>query len=337
MKHVFVSHSHTVHLTNRGIVNALNLPGFDVIFIFTRGFRTADLLEESKQIIADEEFERLGGLKNPGNRPVMRQELKAFDEMVITWVSGQDFSLYVPHLWAPFFKLLQTHQLCKHVSLVQEGAYPVASLFFNRLPKTLQLRMKFSDWRKYGTTRLYGNGWYTDGELRHQRVLDAYAIYPEFFQYLSCNLHIVEWPECKGHLPEQINGPVFIFDGYVGLRICSKDYYLHSCLRMITENAGPNNFLKFHPQQSAEERQAIIEFFRQTGRSFKILDDTVPFEFYINALEQMKIIGFGSSLLYFAKARGHQIICLDRRLMDDPLYKKYHSRGVPFFDEYFNS
>lgn len=334
MKYVFIVHSHTLFLTSVGTMDYLGLDRKDVILLFTRGYRTIVPAEGCRQIFCDKEFARFSLIKTPGNRRRVRSEIRSFDRMVDAWLEGDCFELFVPHLWDPFFKLLHTHRKCKRVSMVQEGAFTVERYFQNHLPLFKKIRHRAASFLRWGTDRLYGAGWYMDGELVRQKSIDAYAIYPEFFRYLECTLHIVRWPVVEMQLRDLSDGPVFVFDGFVKHEYCSREYYLDACRRMAGRFAGRKNYLKFHPAQSLEEREAICRFFE--GLDYQVLDDAVPLELYIYGGNHLRMTGMGSSLLYFAKAAGHEVHCCDMWLMEDPLYRQYHSQGVPLFDEYFN-
>lgn len=334
MKYVFVVHSHTLFLTSLGVIDYLALKHEDVILLHTRNYRTSIVPEGAKTIYCDVEFEVCQKMLSPENRKNLHRQVRSFDAKVEEWI-GECFELFVPHLWAPFFKLLQTNRKCRKVSLVQEGAYTIKAYFHNHWALYQKLRHRLGSFLKYGTTRFYGNGWYTDGELRHQKEIEAYAIFPEFFKYLECKIHIVKWPEIRLDLQKPDKGPVFIFDGFVKHGLCSGDFYLQTCRKMIEENAYGMSYLKFHPAQREDERKAIITMFEKTERPYFILDDKIPFELIILSCEKLTVVGLGSSLLYFAKAQGHTVRCYDYWLLDDSKYLEYHNHGVPVFNDYF--
>ena len=335
MKYVFIVHSHTLFLTSWGVINYLKLNPQDVILIHTRGFRTVLPLKAGKEVFADQEFDRVYDLKDSSKINIVRKEIRSMDFLIDQWI-GEKFELFVPHLWSPFFKVLQTNKNCTKVSFVQEGAYTIEALFHNKVPIFERFKHRTAEFLKRGTTRLYGNGWIYDGALIHQKKVDAYALYPEYYQFLDCNLHIVEWPEVSIPVGNFSDGPVFIFDGHITHGCCTADYYMECCRRMIQFYAANKNYLRFHPAQKQKERDQICELIRSTGHSYEIMNDSVPFELIIKSCHNMTIVGMGSSLLFFAKAQGHTVHCCDTWLLDDPLYLDYHNQGVPLFNDFFN-
>ena len=332
MKYVFIVHSHTLFLTAMGTVDALGLDPRDILLIYTRGYRTVLPARGCGEWFADGEFARFDRLKEITSRKRVKEEIRSFDRMADERINDE-FELFVPHLWSPFFKLLQTSPRCTKVSLIQEGAFTVESFFHNRLSPLRRWKHRLGEWIRRGSGRLYGNGWYTDGELCHQDTLDAYAVYPEFFRYLDCRQHLVQWPSYELTLPDLSDGTVFIFDGFTAHGVCSPDFYLIQCRRMMASYASAKNYLRFHPAQKQEEREKLCAAAQELGLLWEVTDETLPFELQILSGRPLTVAGMGSSLLYFARARGHRVICCDTWLLEDPLYLAYHNQGVPLFDE----
>lgn len=50
----------------------------------------------------------------------------------------------------------------------------------------------------------------------------------------------------------------------------------------------------------------------------------------------MSIVGFGSSLLYFAYNYGHTVYCCDYWLLESKSYSAAVKKGYPIFNQYFN-
>ena len=335
MKYVFIAHSHTLLLTSLGVINSLRIKEEDVIFICTRNYN-ADYFPKGAQVIrGDNAFASLNEDIEKGGKEIIKNAIKRFDSDTKSWIR-EKYQLFVPHLANPFFLLLYHHPLCLKVSFVQEGAFTSPGMFINHRSFVYKLRRKFSFYRHTGSLRLYGSGnWFFDGVLDRQKKLDAYAIYSGFFKYLECDLHIVEWPDLKINLSSTIDGPVFIFDGFVKNHMAEKDFYLAQCETMIENYHGQTNFLKFHPAQSEAERNCICNMFESKGLTFSVMDDKTPFELYILKYNRMTVVGMSSSLLYYAQQRGHKVICCDTWMLKDETYRHYHDEGFPLFHEFF--
>jgi len=75
------------------------------------------------------------------------------------------------------------------------------------------------------------------------------------------------------------------------------------------------NYFKFHPFQSAENREYITSLFTKRGLQFKELPMEFPFEVYLSSYKHMTVLGFKSSLLVFAKQLGHNTVSLENELL----------------------
>ena len=336
MKYVFIVHSHTLFLTSLGAIEYKHISYKDVIFLFTRNYNSSLVNRESTCIRGENLYDQCNNIYYSSNRRFINNGLKSVDSSISRIVNGS-FELFVPHLSDPLFQILYTHHDCKKVSFVQEGAitakdyFCVTQSFYAKWKRKLRLLIRYGSIRFYCDLRY----WYQDGVLQKQNSLDAYVVYENFFGPMPCVQHVVEWPKWNKGLPEVINGPVFIFDGFVKNGMASLDYYLSQCREMINRFHGNNNFLKFHPAQNMVEQERIKEFFQEMKVPFCELDSTIPFEFYIIGERKMTLIGMGSSLLYFAKKRGHNVICCDSWMMGSLAYKRNHDRGFPLFHEFF--
>jgi len=335
MKHVFIAHSHTLLLTSIGVVRYLELDEHDVLFICTRHFHAGYFPAGCTTVRADEEYDRWNVVIESGVRGDIRKTIKEVDEHISKWI-GERYQLYVPHLANPVFLLLYHHPDCTRVSYVQEGAFTVKGMFVNRLSAIYKLRRRFALFRHKGSLRFYGIGlWYCDGVLDRQKRVDAYAIYRQFFQYLPCDLHLVDWPDINVDNMLGIDGPVFVFDGYVKNHMAAEDYYLSRCDMMAERFHGEKNYLKFHPAQSEDERTRICRMFESRALDYTVMDDLIPFELYIIKNSHMTVVGMSSSLLYYAQQRGHTVVCCDTWMLGDPSYRKFRDAGAPLFHEYF--
>ena len=335
MKFVFIAHSHTLALTSLGVIEYLNIDAKDIIFVCTRHFDANYFPHQSIVQRWDVEYDLVNEIRKYKDKRQIYDAVSKVDDKILNNI-GEKYKLYVPHLGSALFLLMYNHPLCVDASFVQEGAYTSPMAFVNKVSLYRKFRIILRNFLKYGHNRFYGLGcWYFDGVLQHQKSLDAYAIYGEFFCYLKGNIIIVKWPELHVPIESNITGPVFIFDGFVKNGLSDSEYYLEQCNLMIEKFHGNTNFLKFHPAQSLEECDKIRAMFRSKGILYEEMDARTPFELYILQVSHMTVVGMGSSLLYYAKRRGHDVICCDSWMMSCPQYNMYH-KCFPLFHQYFD-
>lgn len=336
MKYVFIAHSHTLVLCSLGTINYLNLPHEDCLFLATRNYKMPKGLTDVRVVDANKWHDFFS--RTNCTYKERRQQIKQFDEDLGKWTNKDNIKVFIPHLMNIMFYLMATYSKSKEVMYVQEGAFTAKYCFYNHHSLFRKIRGYLSSIIRYRTLRMYPcYGWYTDGSLWFQNKIKVYCLNKDFFQYMPQDkivLNIIKWPECKEDIKlKNPKAPIFVFDAFVKNGLIDKDIYYDCCKRLINENYGHFNYLKFHPGQSQEERLYIISIFEDMGKQWETFTEDIPFEFFISKLKDLKIVGFGSSLLYFAHYCGHNVIAHSSWLLQSPLFAKYVEQGYPIFDK----
>ena len=267
-----------------------------------------------------------------------RAALSRLDKYIDLWTDGEDFMFYPPHLWGGLFSFTASHHRCKKISFVQEGAYTSKHLFITQLSMRKKIKRYIWSFRNFGNLRGYPcNAWYVDGCLGLQRMIDVYGTSASFFQYMphgKTKFHRIEWPPININLSIRYpHAPIFIFDGYVSQGIVDEDVYKKCCTRLIVENAKEYNYVKFHPAQSDAERQWIMDIFHENNLNVEMFSESLPFEYYISSLKNLTIVGFGSSLMYFAIDAGHNVISRTSWLLESEKFENEVKNGYPLLDK----
>ena len=333
MKHVFIIHSHTVFLTSLGVINDVGLNNDDIIFVYGRNysqniiklpfkcFNLSHIYEASKSIILS--ISRRTLINYSKVNDVTEKIDKFIDDEV-----GGDFEVYLSHLSSPFFQLFATSPLCKKCHFVQEGGRVMVKVLHGEDPFVIKL---------YNWLFLKNNKrlWRTNKWLisNHRDYLpynvDAYAIDSNFWGDLDIKVMIVKWPVIKD-LPIDINPqyPIFVLDGYIEQGAIQKDDYMQAIKKMVKEDAQKVNYIKFHPNQKQENVECILKFFKENESSVVIIDNNIPFELVLTKYKHLKVYGYGSSLLIFAKALGHIVKAREWDLLESKSYRKYFRRNI---------
>lgn len=307
MKHVFVINSHTTFLTSMGVIPYLDLNDDDVIFIYIRNYKNTITQIPYKTIDATKLA--LSYKDITSNYDTIIRTTDSFINQEI----GTRYNLYVPHLWHYFFQVLYTNPFCKRVSYIQEGGPAYTNLYATQVSLLERFRMFL--WLAIRRKRTFECKWYKRGIIYKQLKLDSFAINSTYFKHLPSDNHIVEWPSQKVDITIDNSHPIFIFDGYVTNGLVEKDVYLSLCQDIISEQASSNNYVKFHPAQTDEERKTILRYFSEMGCMAEIMSDEIPMEYIIIQFRKMKYIGFTSSLLYYAHDYGHTVVSYEKRLL----------------------
>lgn len=318
MKHVFVVNSHTTFMTAIGTVEYLKHMQDDVIILYVRNYKNSVVNLPYK--IYDMSLLSTETEQMHKKHYRIQRCIKKTDSFVDEYVCSE-YSLYAPHLAHPFWQMLYTNEKCADFSYIQEGAIPFQKAYHEVLTFREKVKAFIHNKILYRTKRIwYPHYWYVRGTLYKQDRINSYSTNNIFFKYLHSDNHIIKWPlfEIKKEL--DYGAKVFIFDGFITNSLIEPYFYLESCKKLIEEYAAEKNYIKFHPAQSEKEKEMICSYFNVKKVEYIILDDSIPFELYISTMKSLTLVGFGSSLLYFGKDKGHTVICKDYWLERSTIY-----------------
>lgn len=323
IQYVFIIHSHTTFLTAMGVLDYIKADIKNAVFLYSRHYSNSVAKPMCKIIDTTGIVDRQQLLWNNKKRKGIIREIDSIINNVIT----DKYILYTPHFAMPFAQVLYTNKKCIKAAYIQEGGM----IYRKAIVTHLSLRQKV---RSFITDKIYRHsnriwsayGWYMPGKLYKQSDLDSYAISDDVFRNLPSNNHIIKWPHFDIPLPVKDHENVFVFDGFVKNHLVEQDFYLKKCKELVCKFAQEFNHIKFHPAQSEAECNKIISYFDQQECKYTILDNSIPFEIILSSTKGLSVIGFGSSLLYFARDLNHTVYCMDKWLKDSPLYMQYKSR-----------
>lgn len=323
LQHVFIIHSHTTFLTSMGVLDFIKANKKDIVFLYSRHYNNSLINPECKTIDITDLTDKQDQLWNNKKRNSLIKEI----DRLIDNVVKDNFILYTPHFAMPFAQVLYTHKKCTKAAYIQEGGMTYRKAFITHLSFLKRIRYFIIDKLYRRTNRLWSTyGWYMSGSLYKQKDLDSYAISDDVFKYLPSTNHLIKWPRIEVPLVLKNNANIFVFDGFVKNGLIEQGFYLNNCKRLIRKFAQQDNYIKFHPAQSQEECNTIKSYFDQQGCKYEVLDNSVPFEIILSSKTNLSVIGFGSSLLYFARDLGHTVYCMDKWLEDSSLYLQYKTR-----------
>ena len=317
-----------------GTVEYLHLKNEDVIFLYMRNYKNSITPVPFKIFDITELFNKvqLGWNGSCYDQKNLISELDLFVAQSI----NNNYYLYVPHLWAIPFQLFYTHSMCRKVSYIQEGAVCQKKVFL--VKRSLLERLRLFAYLRFRKARFFYGCWFISGCIYKQFYLDSYATNNHYFEYLPSRNHVIKWPLIKINENFEEKSIFFIFDGFVGNHVAEYDVYMCNCGKIIDKYATSNNYIKFHPEQTLQERNQILAFFEKKNVKFQILNDDIPMEYIILSLTKATFVGFGSSLLHYAKDCGHKVICHDDWMMaSSPLFQKHQREyGLALFQEVYS-
>lgn len=338
MKHIFIIHSHTVFLTAMGVVESEKLSSCDVVFVYGRNYKQNLLDLPFKIYDISECYERCKKIILSISKHVLisykgiRNETLYVDNFINKEIND-DFILYVPHLSFPLFQLFATNKNCKSCKFVQEGGRYVIVAHKGKDPFIID----FYNWlflRK--NTRLWRtNKWIVPNIKDYVKSpIETYSIDSKYFYNLKIPNHLVKWPVPNTSLVAfNHDDPIFIYEGIIELGAIERDVYLNSIKKQISECAKAHNYVRFHPNQKPNDVEAIKRMFMDEGFKYEELAPNIPFEVILMQNKNLKIYGHASSLLFFARSLGHQVVSYEHDLLSSKKYVSFLKRNFGPVDE----
>ena len=332
MKHIFIIHSHTLFLSSLGVINKLKLSKKDVIFLFHRHYKTV-IPFDYKWIDISEEFEKTYYILFSWSRKHFRLDRKQrqasldfFDRLVDENVSD-GFYLYIPHLQAFAYQILATNSKCQEVFFVQEGGRNMLSCLTDKVSLVWRMYNRFimrNDNRLWKCTN-----WFPNDKTPYNKKVTVYSFDTSYYGTVMPkeNIHI-DWPSIDVDVDINTEYPMFLLDGGVELGQVELHVYNKALKKTINECAEEDNYIKFHPMQSDERKMEIKAMFTSIGKKVVELPVDIPFELIVVKYKNLKLFGFGTSLMFYGKANGHQVVSYEKELMESRRYRMF-SKDLP--------
>jgi hypothetical protein len=333
MKHIFLIHSHTLFLTSLGVIEYLKLDKDQVIFIYSRNYKTMietsyltiDMSEECENCFhAILSFSR----KNYRiDKKLKKNIINKVDKTIDIYVTD-NFKLYIPHLQIFFCQIFATNKKCIGCNFIQEGGRVMynlltdKNLLFFRLYNAVFLRNEKRMWKTAS--------WFPSKNCRFNKPIRVYAVDNSFFNNFVDDCHIVKWPRLEISYNIETEYPIFVYEGAVELGQIERHHYFNAIKKQIDDFSSKKNYVKFHPAQTDKAKKIIKNFFMEKEKEMIELPMDIPFELLIISNTNLNIYGFGSSLLFFSRAYGHNVTSNEEYLLISKRYKYYCNKIMRF-------
>lgn len=332
MKHIFIIHSHTLFLSSLGIINKLAIEDNDILFLFHRHYKTI-IPFNYKWIDISDEFENTYKILFSWSRKHFlidkrqrRASLDFFDKLIDS-NAQEGYYLYIPHLQGFAFQIMATNDKCKECFFVQEGGRVMSSCLTDKIAWPWRLYNRFilkNDKRLWKCTN-----WFPNENTPYNKPVIVYAFDASYYGTVMPKATIkIKWPKIDIDIDIIEDYPIFLLDGCVELGQVEQNVYNKALKKMISEQAQIANYVKFHPMQTDLRKQEITKMFTDAGVTVTEFPEDVPFELIVVKYNNLKLLGFGTSLLFYGRAYGHHVISYEKELMVSRRYRMY-SKDLP--------
>lgn len=319
MKNLFIINSHTTFLSALGTIKYLDLIADNIVFVYIRKYK--NILLNLPYEVLDFSAEYDDCMSRPYNLKKNRILIHSIDRKIDDLCKGEEYTMYAPSPGGHrLFQIIFSNKKCIGMNYLQEGALVFERLFIeSSLPfryqvydSLLKLIYGYRVWASYYSWRM------PDFLIDKKKKPECYAISNDIFRKLPYVNNVIKWPVFDITNPEfciKPQYPCFIFEASVEMKVIERDIYMKYSQHLIEEKAENMNYIKFHPAQSERNKNEIRSYFNVRGIEYKELSMEIPFEVYISTYTNMKVYGFNSSLLVFAKQLGHHTFSMESELL----------------------
>jgi hypothetical protein len=236
------------------------------------------------------------------SRKYLKEQIKDIDEMIDANI-GEPFIFYCPHTLANMQAII-TNPNCVRFNYIQEGITDLFKIPFSYKNIVYWFQTKWICNKRFKRVI----GWEPAKNVKDKSIrMETFAITDNLFKDICCKHNIVKWPSFEIDYSINEDYPVFVFDCLIEIDKVEQYIYIDAVNNVVNKYAKTNNYIKFHPQQSSYNRDIISSLFKEKGYNITLLPDSIPMELFLSSYPKQTVIGFSSSLVYFAKQMGHPV------------------------------
>lgn len=322
MKHLFHINNHSQFLSSLGVIDLLKIPQDDIVFLYSR-YYSISLIEVPFLSFDVSELHNscLDVIKNRSNR---RKTIDLFDDLINCIVKNESFMAYVPHISFPSFQIMATHNKCVGLALLQEGAVPLRKAFENSFSFE-EFCLKIYNYVFLHNRRIWKTRkWCIPNFIANRYQIEAFEFNGYFIGLKHVSRRTICWPKLPLNLSIDHTFVFFVFDAYIEMKLVEKEVYMAVLNTLIEKYGRTNNYIKFHPTQSVDNRNYIISLFSNRNMNVEILPMEIPFEIILANYNELDVVGLGTSLLMLANSLGHHVVSYNEMLKSHShKYKKW--------------
>jgi len=330
MKHIFIISSHTPYLTSLGVLEKLQIPKKDVIFIFGRDYKVIGKMPDVQYYDLSDIY-----YISYRNRKEKIESISKIENFIDNKIND-NYTLYIPHLMFGFFQVWAHNEKCKVINFIQEA---ITDFCGKDGFKKISLPYKIKSWFNNLGLPIWSTGrWDSYSKLGGRKVSETFAITNHLFTAMDCKHTIIKWPRIQIEYKFDNEAVFFVFESSLERGEIEKDVFMSATEKMIRKFAKEKNYVKFHPVQAQENKDKILDLFKQNNSEVEEIPAEVPFEILLSGDDKIEVCGFSTSLVYYSFLLGHKThICLKWLLGSDKFrkYWKSYSRHLSQYGDIF--
>jgi hypothetical protein len=244
-----------------------------------------------------------------------RSILRSLDDVLTEMTDGKPFEAYLPSNRNYLMQYIATHPKCKALRLLEEGTMSYRSDIYKKsnpaFDKPMGKVMKYAKWLDHGGRSKYFMVPKQQGKVTIFGFHDALATELRGSE-LEVNLLPLQPDLANSEKPKyqlQTGAILFIMDALLERGLADAEQ-LKKALEPFLSSMKPGSAVcvKFHPAQT--DTHILNEIFDQRGIEIHEIPSNKSIELLLINSDALRVIGFYSSLLLYAKLLGHNSMTL---------------------------
>jgi len=328
MKHLFLIHSHITYYLAKSVEDSLNLDQNDIVYIFARNYSNVNSGEIKSVPLGHIPYQQNVHFKNFIS---FWKHTSAIDKLINNLVEGENFNAYLPHFSDPIMQMIGTHSHCVQVNFIEEGTLQYSKKTYLKQPyKNLNNFIEYNLDRFLTYVKLFGKGRFFrvnnfyDFTFLNKEIGHFYCLSEScFIPFLKKRVIIPLFKEEIDIQFQAINN-LMVFEAMIENDVVNEKNFFDILNTILDSISSSVLHLKFHPAQTIESRTLIENLFKKRDISYLVVPDYVPVEQILASDRKIRVIGFASSILLYAKILKHEVISFDQELQAlDSKYQVY--------------
>tara|TARA_B110000967_G_C18900429_1_gene574486 strand:- start:4126 stop:5136 length:1011 start_codon:yes stop_codon:yes gene_type:complete len=318
--HIFYIHSHITFVIAQLFILEHSIHKSKIRYITSRGYK---LNSDSYDITWFYSYLELASKFNKVFK--LKQKIKAIDRDIRLLANNRVFCVYLPQFNHSLFQIIGTHNLCESLVLVEEGitSYKLDEKLYKASNTS---GIKFLS-QLFSKRFILNNKHYNP--LPEDKFKYAICMHKQCFPFIDKKRVITTNSDIISNYKSITeNGDIiFVLDSFKERTKTSDEDYLIIIKKTLNLLELNNNkfFIKFHPEQDKFIRKKTLNFIKKNFKFETIicLNDSCILEFEFLKSKNLTVLGMHTSLLYYAKRFGHNVLSSIRITSKSPKIDVY--------------
>lgn len=299
MKHLFLIHSHTSFLSSIGTINCEQINADDVVFFVDKTYNHNELKNYEFHNI-----EFLSSLFSPISVSKilrLKKSINKVDVFIGDRLQGEKYVAYVPQTMHPFYQIMGSNKQCIGYHIIEEGIGNYNEKLYQAPRYKLSVHQRFV---KYlidtVQNRFVINNLFFAPCGNKNFISKYYYLFNDNLPF-DVNIKAITW--IKSHAEMPFFESVFICSPLIEYNLVNSSSF-YKTIDKIAKDYNNKSFnelaVKFHPNQSSEVKEVVINIFNKENISIKEIGNEISMEQLFASNKVNNVYGIDSSLLFYA-------------------------------------